>query len=68
LLVFAVSMGLAAGAVLGDVPAQLGALVAAGLVQLPGIMVVGGAVVALSAALAVAGLVAFRRRNLALAA
>jgi ABC-2 type transport system permease protein len=51
LLVFAVSMGLAAGLVLGDVPAQLGALVAAGLVQLPGIMVIGGAVVALTALL-----------------
>ena len=36
LLVFAVSMGLAAGVVLGDVPAQLRALVEAGLVQLPG--------------------------------
>jgi putative exporter of polyketide antibiotics len=51
LLVFAVSMGLAAGAVLGDVPAQLGALVAAALVQLPGIMVIGAAVVALTALL-----------------
>jgi ABC-2 type transport system permease protein len=51
LLVFAVSMGLAAGAVLGDVPAQLGALVTAGLVQLPGIMVIGSAVAALIALL-----------------
>jgi ABC-2 type transport system permease protein len=51
LLVFAVSMALAAGSVLGDVPAQLGALVAAALVQLPGIMVIGGTVVALTALL-----------------
>lgn len=51
LLVFAVSMGLAAGAVLGDVPAQLNALVAAGLVQLPGIMVIGSVAVALTALL-----------------
>ena len=43
LLVFAVSMGLAAGLVLGDVPGQLRALVEAGLVQWPGIMVIGGA-------------------------
>ena len=42
LLVFAVSMGLAAGLVLGDVPGQLRALVEAGLVQWPGIMVIGG--------------------------
>jgi ABC-2 type transport system permease protein len=51
LLVFAVSMALAAGAVVGDVPAQLGALVEAGLVQLPGIMVIGGVVVAVTALL-----------------
>jgi putative exporter of polyketide antibiotics len=51
LLVFAVSMALAAGLVLGDVPGQLGALVPAGLVQLPGIMVIGGTVVALTALL-----------------
>lgn len=51
LLVFAVSMGLAAGTVLGDVPAQIRALVEAGLVQLPGIMVIGGVVVAVAALL-----------------
>jgi ABC-2 type transport system permease protein len=51
LLVFAVSMGLAAGAVLGDATAQLRALVEAGLVQLPGIMVIGGVVVAITALL-----------------
>ena len=51
LLVFAVSMGLAAGLVLGDVPGQLRALVEAGLVQLPGIMVIGGVVVAVTALL-----------------
>lgn len=51
LLVFAVSMGSAAGSVLGDVPAQLSALVEAGLVQLPGIMVIGSIVVASTALL-----------------
>jgi ABC-2 type transport system permease protein len=51
LLVFAVSMGLAAGVVLGDVPAQLRALAEAGLVQLPGIMVIGALVVAVAALL-----------------
>jgi ABC-2 type transport system permease protein len=51
LLVFAVSMGVAAGSVLGDVPAQLRAFVEAGLVQLPGIMVIGAVVVAVSALL-----------------
>lgn len=51
LLVFAVSMGLAAGLALGDVPGQLRALVEAGLVQWPGIMVIAGLVVALTALL-----------------
>jgi putative exporter of polyketide antibiotics len=51
LLVFAVSMGLAAGLVLDDVPGQLRALVEAGLVQWPGIMVIGGLVVAVTALL-----------------
>ena len=51
LLVFTVSMGLAAGLVLGDVPGQLRALVEAGLVQWPGIMVIGGLVVAVTALL-----------------
>ena len=36
LLVFAASMGVAAGAVLGDIPAELRALLGAALVQLPG--------------------------------
>jgi ABC-2 type transport system permease protein len=48
LLVFTVSMGLTAGLVLGDVPGQLRALVEAGLVQWPGVMVIGGVVVALT--------------------
>jgi ABC-2 type transport system permease protein len=51
LLGFAVSMGLAAGSVLGDTPAQLRALVEAGLAQLPGIMVIGSVVVAVTALL-----------------
>ncbi|HSD80649.1 MAG TPA: ABC transporter permease [Solirubrobacteraceae bacterium] len=49
LLVFALCMGLTAGSVLGDVPGQLRSLVVAGAVQLPGIMVIGGAVVAVTA-------------------
>jgi ABC-2 type transport system permease protein len=51
LLVFALSMGLAAGSVLGDVPAQLRDMLEAGLVQLPGIMVIGAVVVAVTALL-----------------
>ena len=51
LLVFTVSMGLTAGLVLGDVPGQLRALVEAGLVQWPGVMVIGGVVVAATALL-----------------
>jgi ABC-2 type transport system permease protein len=51
LLVFTVSMGLAAGLVLGDVPRQLRALVEAGLVQWPGIMLIGGLVVVVTALL-----------------
>jgi putative exporter of polyketide antibiotics len=51
LLVFAVSMGLAAGLALGDVSGQLRALVEAGLGQWPGIMVIGGLVVAITALL-----------------
>ena len=42
-------MALTAGAVLGDVPAQLSDMVVAGLVQWPAIMVIGGIVVAVSA-------------------
>jgi ABC-2 type transport system permease protein len=49
LLVFAVSMALTAGAVLGDAPAQLGDVLLAGLVQLPRIMVIAGVVVAATA-------------------
>jgi putative exporter of polyketide antibiotics len=48
LLAFAVSMSLGAGAVLGDIPAQLGSLVGAALVQLPAILVLAGVVVAIS--------------------
>ena len=51
LLVFTVSMGLAAGLALGDVPGQLRALVEAGLVQWPGIMVIGALVVTVTALL-----------------
>jgi ABC-2 type transport system permease protein len=47
LVVFAVGMGLGTGSVLGDIPAQLGAMLEAGLVQLPAILVIVGAVVAL---------------------
>ena len=51
LVVFAVGVAVAAGAVLGDVPRQLRDLLAAGLVQLPAIMVIGGIVVAVTALL-----------------
>jgi ABC-2 type transport system permease protein len=51
LLVFTVSMALAAGAVLADIPAQLRALLGAGLVQLPAILLIAGAVIALTALL-----------------
>jgi ABC-2 type transport system permease protein len=51
LLVFAVSMALTAGAVLGGVPEQLADMVVAALVQLPGIMAIGGVVVAATALL-----------------
>ena len=47
--IFATTMGLAGGAVLGDVGAELRTLVVAGLVQLPGIMVIGAVVVAATA-------------------
>ena len=45
-LVFSVSMGLTAGQALGDTGARVRDLVAAGLVQLPGVAVVGAVVVA----------------------
>jgi ABC-2 type transport system permease protein len=51
LLVFAASMGVAAGAVLGDIPAELRALLGAGLVQLPAILLVAGSVIAFTALL-----------------
>jgi ABC-2 type transport system permease protein len=50
-LVFAVSMGLTAGQVLGDTGTQVRTLIGAGLVQVPGILVVGSAVVAVIALL-----------------
>jgi ABC-2 type transport system permease protein len=45
-LVFATAMGVAAGGVLGDPAGQVGTLVKAGLVQLPGILVIGSFVLA----------------------
>lgn len=48
LLAFATGMGLAAGAVLGDPAAQLRTLIVASLVQLPGILVLGAAVIAVT--------------------
>ena len=48
LVVFAVGMGLGAGSVLGDIPAQIGAMLEAGVVQLPAILVIAGMVVALT--------------------
>jgi ABC-2 type transport system permease protein len=47
LVVFGAAMGLAAGLVLGDGAIHLLEMTSAGLVQLPGVMVVGGAVTAL---------------------
>ena len=49
LFAFAASMGVAAGAVLGDIPAELRALLGAALVQLPAILLIAGAVIALTA-------------------
>ena len=46
ILLFAVSMGLTAGRVLGDTGTHVRELVTAGLVQLPGILVVGAVVIA----------------------
>jgi ABC-2 type transport system permease protein len=51
LLAFAVSMSLAAGAVVGGTLAQLPSLVPASLAQLPAVMVLAGVVVALTALL-----------------
>jgi len=47
-LVFAVAMGLTTGLVLGDTASQTGELILAGLVQLPAVLVLGGAVVAVA--------------------
>jgi ABC-2 type transport system permease protein len=49
LVLFALGMALTAGAVLGDMDGQLRDMLAAGLTQLPGIAVIGGSVVAVSA-------------------
>jgi ABC-2 type transport system permease protein len=46
-VLFAICMGLTAGQVLGNTGTQLGELVWAGLVQVPGILVVGAAVTAI---------------------
>jgi ABC-2 type transport system permease protein len=46
LLLFALGTGLAAGGVLGDPAGQVRALIGASLVQLPGVLVIGAAVVA----------------------
>ena len=51
MVLFAASMGLTAGQVLGDTTGQVGELVRAGLVQLPGVLVVGAAVIVLECAL-----------------
>jgi ABC-2 type transport system permease protein len=51
ILVFAVSMGLTAGQVLGDTTTQVREMAEAGLVQLPGILLLGGVVVVLVALL-----------------
>lgn len=46
-VLFSAAMGLTTGQVLGSTPSQVGELVRAGLVQLPGVLVVGAAVIAL---------------------
>jgi ABC-2 type transport system permease protein len=51
LLVYAIGVGLAAGAVAGDVSAQVGEMLVAAAVQLPAILVIGGVVVAATALL-----------------
>ncbi len=51
ILVFAVSMGLTAGQVLGDTTTQVREMAEAGLVQLPGILLLGGVIVVLLALL-----------------
>ena len=51
MVLFAASMGLTAGQVLGDTPGQVAGLVRAGLVQVPGVLVVGAAAVAIGCVL-----------------
>jgi ABC-2 type transport system permease protein len=51
LLVYAFGVGLTAGAVVGDVPAQVGDMLVAAVVQLPAILVIAGVVVATTALL-----------------
>lgn len=46
LVLFATGMGLAAGGVLGDPAGQVGTLIGASLVQLPGILVIGAVTIA----------------------
>jgi len=48
MMLFAISMGLTAGSVLGETATQVRELAWAGLVQLPGVLVVGAAVVAVA--------------------
>ena len=48
MVLFSVTMGLTAGQVLGDTSGQVTGLVWAGLVQMPGVLVVGAVVVAIS--------------------
>jgi ABC-2 type transport system permease protein len=50
-VLFAASMGLTTGQILGDTGTQVADLVWAGLVQLPGVLVVGAAVVAVGCAI-----------------
>ena len=47
MVLFSVTMGLTAGQVLGDTSTQVSELVWAGLVQMPGVLVVGAVVVAI---------------------
>jgi ABC-2 type transport system permease protein len=51
LLIYAIGVGLTAGAVVGDVPSQLGDMLVAGMVQVPAILVISGVVVAVTALL-----------------
>jgi ABC-2 type transport system permease protein len=51
LLVYAIGVGLTAGVIVGDVPAQVGDMLVAGVVQLPAVLVIGAVVVAVTALL-----------------